>query len=426
VRRARRPLRPLVAQSFIVDPQHELYSFSPCAKLPRAGASDEFHEDPFMDGPPWPRLGARARSGETPNLRRPLLAIAAALLALGTAWVLWTRPSGEAALLPLPEAQVSLLAVGDTGEPPSRLPLDPQLRVGRAMALVHAARPVDALVLLGDNFYPRGLASHELVERVRGNLVKPYCAFVVLRGPRSREVADACPSGIAPTRSVPIFAVLGNHDYETPESAELERDAVPSFVSNWSVPAGVAEVHELPGGVSLVLAQSEELLGSADVAPLRDVLARSRGPWRIVALHRPVAEGITGGTKSDAKTEAFTARVRGAIAESGVAVQLLLSGHDHNLQVFEGTSPGPYLVVVAGSGGGDRDTEFTATSRRFALVRIGFARIDLVGTGADARLVASQFALRTPWLPGHDAPELVSRWSVGLSGGLRDELAGAP
>ena len=56
---------------------------------------------------------------------------------------------------------------------------------------------------------------------------------------------------------------------------------------------------------------------------------------------------------------------------------------------------------------------------------IGFALIDLVGTGSDARLVASQFALPEHWLPGHDAPALVSRWSVGLSGEVRNELASA-
>jgi hypothetical protein len=58
-------------------------------------------------------------------------------------------------------------------------------------------------------------------------------------------------------------------------------------------------------------------------------------------------------------------------------------------------------------------------------VGIGFALVDLVGAGADARLVASQFALPEHWLPGHDAPALVSRWSVGLSGAVRNELASA-
>ena len=292
------------------------------------------------------------------------------------------------------------------------------------MARMHGSHPVGALVLLGDNFYPSGLAAHELVERVRANLVEPYCGFVALRGPRSAEVSDACPSGVDATRPIPVFAVLGNHDHETAESPELERTRVPSFVSNWSMPKGAAEVYELPGGVSLVLAQSEELLSGAGAAPLRDALARSRGPWRILALHRPVVEGISGPTKADQNTAAFSALVRGAIAESGVPVQLLLAGHEHNLQIFEGSAPGPELVVVAGSGGEERRAKFSASSRRFLLVGIGFARIDLVGEGSAARLIASQFALPEHWLPGGDVPALVSRWSVALSGEVRNELAG--
>ena len=287
---------------------------------------------------------------------------------------------------------------------------------------MHDAHPVGALVLLGDNFYPSGLVAHELVERVRENVVEPYCGFVVLRGPRSAEVAGACPSAVDAMREVPLFAVLGNHDHGSKESPELERRDVPSFVSNWRMPKGTAEVYELPGGVSLVLAQSEELLGGAGAAPLRDALARARGPWRIVALHRPAVEDITGPTQTDRNTASFSARVRGAIAESGVAVQLLLAGHEHNLQVFEGHVPGPELVVVAGSGGEERRAKFSAGSRRFLLVGIGFARIDLVGTGAAARLIASQFALPEHWLPGRDVPALVSRWSVSLAGGVRDEL----
>src|SRR5262245_529074 len=237
-------------------------------------------------GPGGPPHTLTCPPRRSPTLRRILLALALLLLG-GALGLVWTRPPGNVGGPPLPAAQLSLLAVGDTGEPPGWLPLDPQRRVGRALLGEHRARPVAGFVLLGDNFYPSGLVSHELVERVRVNLVRPYCGFVALRGPRSSEVADACPSGVEHTDAFPIFAVLGNHDYESAESPGLEREAVPAFVSNWRMPSGAAEVYELPGGVSLVLTQSEELLHQHDATPLRDALARSRGPWRIVALHRP-------------------------------------------------------------------------------------------------------------------------------------------
>jgi len=352
-------------------------------------------------------------------------ALAVALLAFGVSQSPWTRFS-SARPGPLPAPEFSLLAVGDTGHKPSWLPAsDAQVRVGRAMALGHDAEPADALVLLGDNFYPDGLVAREAVDRIRTNLVSPYCRFVSLHGPRSREVADECPSGREERSPIPILAVLGNHDYEADESPGLQRDAVPYFVSNWSMPEGVTEVHELPGGVSLVLVQSEELAAATDVALLSDALRRSRGPWRVVAIHRPAVEGIDGPTRNDANTAAFSALVQGAISDSGVEVQLLLAGHEHNLQIFEGSAPGPHLVVIAGGGAGHRPVKFHALSRRSAVERMGFARIDLVGAGDDARLVASLFALPDAWIPGFDAADLVARWSVDLQGEVRNEHASA-
>jgi hypothetical protein len=351
--------------------------------------------------------------------------LGAALLVFGISRSAWMHPSSARPAAPLPE--LSLLAVGDTGKPPSWVPAaDAQVRVGRAMALAHAAQPADALVLLGDNFYPDGLGAHAAVGRIRDNLVRPYCGLVALSGPRSREVADGCPGAREERSPIPILAVLGNHDYGSDESPGLQRDLVPSFVSNWSVPDALSEVHELPGGVSLVLVQSEELSSAAGAALLSAALRGSRGPWRVVAIHRPVVEGVEGATHNDANTAAFSALVREAISDSGVEVQLLLAGHEHNLQTFEGSSPGPRLVVIAGSGSEHRPAKIHARSRRFVADRMGFARIDLVGAAGDARLVASLLALRNAWIPGFDTAALVARWSVDLRGEVRDELAEGP
>src|SRR5262245_6853202 len=87
----------------------------------------------------------------------------------------------------------SLLAVGDQGGPPHWLTAaSGQYAVGTALEEVDERRPVDALLLLGDNFYASGLRRNELIERVRGNVVAPYCRFVDLSGPRSSEVRSAC------------------------------------------------------------------------------------------------------------------------------------------------------------------------------------------------------------------------------------------
>ena len=114
---------------------------------------------------------------------------------------------------PLQPVRFSMLAVGDTGQshwlPSLR---EGQLAVARALTAADLARAADALVLLGDNFYPRGLTAAELIPRIRTNLVWPYCRFVALGGRDSRAVADACtlPQSLRRANPPAIYAVLGN------------------------------------------------------------------------------------------------------------------------------------------------------------------------------------------------------------------------
>ncbi|MEZ4293172.1 MAG: hypothetical protein R3E53_22590, partial [Myxococcota bacterium] len=80
--------------------------------------------------------------------------------AVGLACLPEAAPPEQDAIRPA----ASLLAVGDTGSPHGALPFffDGQFAVGAALQRAHAASPVDALVLLGDNFYPDGLRADAL------------------------------------------------------------------------------------------------------------------------------------------------------------------------------------------------------------------------------------------------------------------------
>ena len=167
----------------------------------------------------------------------------------------------EVSTWPLPEEiQLSVLALGDTGRRPRFGPyFNRQRTVAKGLEAEHRRRPADALVFLGDNFYWDGLEPEELVDRVRENVAGPYCRFVDADAPRRAEIDGACRIDENERHPIPMYAVLGNHDHNNPESPALQRDVVPLFVPNWHVPSGPAQAIDLPGGLSLVLADSTVL-----------------------------------------------------------------------------------------------------------------------------------------------------------------------
>ncbi|MCZ6782122.1 MAG: metallophosphoesterase, partial [Proteobacteria bacterium] len=218
-----------------------------------------------------------------------------------------------------------------------------------------------------------------------------------------------------------ILAVLGNHDIVAESSAALQRDAIPEFVSNWRLLDGCAGSVELGHGVSLVMADSTNECRPHGWEALADALRAARGPWRILAAHHPV-NVADGGAPSPGG--GFTKIVNRAIDESGVEVQLALSGHQHNLQILEQPSRGVALAVIAGSGAKSKAIRNPHPARRFAADELGFARVDLVDGDAGPRLVVSLFATpRLALLPSvlGAGPELRARWSVSLAGEVRDE-----
>ncbi len=306
-------------------------------------------------------------------------------------------------LEPMESGRYSLIVTGDTGRSSAFAGLfEGQLAVAQAMTDEARRDPVDGLVLLGDIFYWHGLDREHLVERIRTNLVRPYCHFLDLTGPRSSEVIDACEdddSADAARAPVDVFAVLGNHDLELPGSVELMRDAVPEFLPGWRMSGTLAQVYEVAPGLSLILFESELAIDdeAAIKRALREAVSSARGPWRILATHRPIATDDDGFPAAGG----YPGFVRAAIAESGESVQLVLAGHHHNLQVFEIGAPTPSLHIGVGSG--SRSTPPLARDHpdaRFGALELGFARIDLVGSGGtEERLSVRLFETpRWPWL----------------------------
>lgn len=324
--------------------------------------------------------------------------------------------AGSTAPLPPPRpARVSLLAVGDTGAHHPWIPpgFSGQERVGRALAESDRHAPVDALLLLGDNFYPDGLRAAKFEERLRENVVGPYCRFVALTERGRARLGGACGPHSGGPPSGPLLAVLGNHDYNLRESPRLQRERVPEYVANWSVPRRLAAVTELGEGVSLVRVDTLRLVEGADPAPVGAALRRARGPWRILAAHHPMAD--PGGGGLDPNVRPAMAR---AVAAAGVPVQLYLAGHQHNLQVLTLPPPAPPLHVVSGAGSETRPLAPTRDDRRFGLDALGFARVDLVRESKSEALCVSIYALAAP--PPFASARRTARWCVDAGGRVRE------
>jgi hypothetical protein len=310
--------------------------------------------------------------------------------------------------------RLSILATGDAGDEGKWEWASVQRHVARAMEAVDRQRPVDAFLLLGDNFYPSGLLESELAERLALNVAGPYCRFVDLSGPRSAELKGACALPPDERHPVPILVVPGNHDAH-PESIALQTEVVPEFVANWEMARDPITVRELGEGVSLILLRSMEMVRKPrKLAVLPAAIRSAKGPWRILVAHHPLVEPAG---RFETK---YREGVRQAIAEAGLPVQLALGGHHHALQILEPPTRGLPLQVVSGAGGRTADPAKGSPDEYFAGAQNGFARVDLVERGGEERLVVSLYVTPTFWLPA-GRPELAARWSVALDGAFREE-----
>jgi hypothetical protein len=326
------------------------------------------------------------------------------------------------------DEKVSLLALGDAGVPVGEPNPDrSQLVVGRALANIDLKSPADALVLLGDNFYPDGLAADAIVTRIQQNLVEPYCRFLSTAGARWSEVSPACHERV-PSRTIPIYAVLGNHDHRLPDSASLQRNVIPQFIANWNMPGGLTETYELGCGVSIIAFDSMTVRSPSlwtrwiapmeDMQPLIDALRRSRGPWRILVAHRPLVDVREETEERTARRLLYRRRVLEAIELAGVPVQLMLSGHAHYLAA-DSIAPDSFLNVISGAGASPRSEPLPPREVMFRSSELGFARVALAHEKGQPVLRASL------WAAGGDSiPRRLVGWWIDSAGRPHREAAG--
>ena len=220
---------------------------------------------------------------------------------------------------------VSFYAIGDTG-------YGGEILRANASSMERAAetRPVAFVLLLGDNFYPSGVESAE--DR------------------RWKEIFED--AFVGAKLQVPFYAVLGNHDHRGSIEAEIDytkRSARWKMPSRWyTFTAPLAD-----GSAAQFFALDTQPIhhgwseAKEEEAWLDAELSLSKARWKIVFGHHPFRSHGSHG-----ETAELRARLEPILERRGV--DLVISGHDHDLQVIP--SKAGWVQVVSGAGCSTRDT----------------------------------------------------------------------
>jgi tartrate-resistant acid phosphatase type 5 len=246
--------------------------------------------------------------------------------------------------------------------------------VARGIATVHQQMSLDAILLVGDNIYPRGVRS---VDDPKWKLLDPLSAL-----------------------GLPIFAVLGNHDYAGSVEAQI---AATGRRPEWRLPArnyilrsGVADFAMLD---TTPFATGRD--GGAGerkclvCAALAAAFPSTHATWRIAVGHHPVVSSGWHGVFP--RNEARRMRRLLPILRSA-QVDLYICGHDHHLELMSGKP----ALLISGAGSDPVPPIALHAETLFPTEislpeRIGFALLE-----------ASPTALRVRFYNGRGRP--LSRW----------------
>lgn len=196
------------------------------------------------------------------------------------------------------------LAVADTGSGDRW-----QRAVGERMAAVHRARPVDLVVLGGDNIYPSGDLA-----LVKETFTIPYAGLL--------------------EAGVPFHAVLGNHDIRTANGDPQVAYRPFGMKGRWyTLRRGPVEFFMIDTNVNADWRRQQPWL--------REALAASQAPWKVVVGHHPIYSSGHYGNDDVARD-----RLAPLFRNSGV--QLYINGHEHNYERSRPINGTTYLVVGGG------------------------------------------------------------------------------
>ncbi|MGB7344568.1 MAG: metallophosphoesterase [Pirellulaceae bacterium] len=282
------------------------------------------------------------------------------LVAENNRWIILTHRarSFEPGIQPVSresDREISLLLIGDTGKGSEQ-----RIEVMRSIKQQPFVSDIDAVLLMGDNFYEAGVVSVD--------------------DPKFKiDFEDVFAGGAF---DCPFYPTLGNHDYAGNIDAQVEYS---QRSDRWKMPALYYKVrHESEGQtLDLFVIDSNTIVSgqpSADdqIAWLDSELAASDAQWKIVMGHHPI---ITGGEHGP--SQIMQDRFAPLFIKHNV--DIYAAGHEHDLQMLDSNQG--WLQVISGSGSKIRSTTWI-DSTQFAAAKPGFAWL-LVQNG---RLSISYFS----------------------------------
>lgn len=203
---------------------------------------------------------------------------------------------------------IRVLAFGDFGTGSVA-----QKQTAAAMVAYHKTHPFDFGLTLGDNFYARGMNSPD--------------------DPRWQTQWEQFYSPM----HIPIYAVLGNHDWSGPDSPAAE--IIYSAKSqSWHMPA---PYYTFTAGSVQFFAFDTPAVDEAELKWLDEELSKSTAQWKVVYGHYHIYSATRGDNKE------LIARLLPVLKKHNVDVYL--NGHDHNLQELK--PEGSVHFFVSGGGG---------------------------------------------------------------------------
>ena len=268
----------------------------------------------------------------------------------------------EVALTPR-TATLRLAVAGDTGKGTEIL--------AKAIARVHAEVPIDAILLTGDNFYPCGVSA---VDDPRWSLIRPLTHI-----------------------GVPIYPVLGNHDYCGKAVPETQIQAT-GTIPQWRFPAPQYALRTPLADFAFI--NTTPWVRGYDTpvaAMIRETFSASHTPWRIVVGHHPViSSGWHGYFPRDE-----VRRMRELIPVlRETNADVYICGHDHHMELLRGRM----LHLVSGAGSSPiRPVKLRTTTvfpEAIGRERIGFAIVEITKQAIRVRMYDAKGRPRSNWISG--------------------------